>query len=233
MLIQWQEQNETDVPADDGWLGSWELPTLARMRFARRRAEWRLGRSTAKSAVSACLRLPATLETLRELEIRSAPSGAPEVFFANGLAGLTLSLSHRSGLGVCAVAQTCRLGPALGCDLERIEPHSDPFLADYFTIEEQSQVREAASGDRCRLVALLWSAKESLLKALRLGLRVDTRSVNVKLELPPVAGTTGWYALRVQYADVCTPCGWWSESAGFVRTLVVVPFLGGISPPTR
>ena len=155
MLIQWQEQNETDVPADDGWLGSWELPTLARMRFARRRAEWRLGRSTAKSAVSACLRLPATLETLRELEIRSAPSGAPEVFFANGLLGLTLSLSHRSGLAVCAVTRARRLGPALGCDLERIEPHSDLFLADYFTIEEQSLVRDSASGDRCRLVAVL------------------------------------------------------------------------------
>ena len=178
------------------------------------------------------MRLPATLETLRELEIRSAPSGAPEVFFANGLAGLTLSLSHRSGLGVCAVAQTCRLGPALGCDLERIEPHSDPFLADYFTIEEQSLVRDSASGDRCRLVAVLWSAKESLLKALHLGLRVDTCSVNVTLELPPVAGNTGWYPLRVQYAEIRPLCGWWSESAGFVRTLVVVPFLGGISSRT-
>jgi 4'-phosphopantetheinyl transferase len=228
MLVEWHEQNETDVPADDRWLGPWELATLARMRFAKRQADWRLGRWTAKCAVSVYLGLPATSETFRKLEIRPAPSGAPEVFFANRPIELTLSLSHSSGLAVCAVARTCRLGPALGCDLERIEPHSDLFLADYFTIEEQLLVRKAAPGDRCRLIALLWSAKESLLKALRLGLRVDTRSVNVTLELPPAACSTGWYTLRAHYADICTLCGWWRESAGFVRTLVAVPLS---SPP--
>jgi 4'-phosphopantetheinyl transferase len=226
MFIEWHEQNYTDVPADDNWLGPWELAMLARMRFAKRRADWRLGRWTAKCAVSAYLGLPGSREVFREFEIRQAPSGAPDVFSASRSAPVTISLSHRSGLAVCAVAATCRLGPTLGCDLERIEPHSDLFLADYFTIEEQSLVREAPSGDRCRLLALLWSAKESLLKALRLGLRVDTRSVNVTLELPPAADINVWYTFRVHYADIGTLGGWWCESAGFARTLVAVPLFG-------
>jgi 4'-phosphopantetheinyl transferase len=223
MLVEWHEQNDTDVPTDDSWLSPPELATLAGLRFAKRRSDWRLGRWTAKRAVSAYLGLPATSQALRQLEIRPASSGAPEVLWANRPAVITISLSHRSGIAVCAVAPAGDPAVALGCDLERIEPHSDIFLADYFTVEEQSLVQEAASGDRWRLLALLWSAKESLLKALRLGLRADTRSVNVTLEWPCAIGSTAWHPLRVHFADVPTLCAFWCESAGFVRTLVAVP----------
>jgi 4'-phosphopantetheinyl transferase len=213
------------VPADDSWLGPRELATLAHMLFARRRVDWRLGRWTAKRAASAYLGLPPASETLRALEIRPAPSGAPELFWANRPAAITISLSHRSGIAVCAVSSACDPAVALGCDLERVEQHSELFLADYFTVEEQSLVRQASAADRWRLLALLWSAKESLLKALRLGLRADTRSVNVTLELPPAGGSTAWHTLRVHYADIGTLGGWWYESAGFIRTLVVLPLL--------
>ena len=64
---------------------------------------------------------------------------------------------------------------ALGCDLEVIEPRSEEFVADYFTTEEQKMVSQAPIADRSKLLALLWSAKESALKALREGLRFDTR----------------------------------------------------------
>jgi 4'-phosphopantetheinyl transferase len=223
MLVEWHEQNDTDVPTDDSWLSPRELATLAGLRFAKRRSDWRLGRWTAKRAISAYLGLPATSQALRQLEIRPASSGAPEVLWANRPTVITISLSHRSGIAVCAVAPAGVPAVALGCDLERIEPHSDIFLADYFTLEEQSLVQEAASGDRWRLLALLWSAKESLLKALRLGLRADTRSVNVTLEWPCAIGSTAWHPLRVHFADVPTLCAFWCESAGFVRTLVAVP----------
>jgi 4'-phosphopantetheinyl transferase len=219
MLVEWHERNETDVPTDDSWLSPWELATLARMRFAKRRSDWRLGRWTAKWAVASMLGLPDTREAMRELEIRPTPSGVPEVFSANRSTAVTISLSHRCGLAVCAVARTCHSRLALGCDLEQIEPHSDLFLADYFTIEEQSMVREAPD-DRWRLLALLWSAKESLLKALHLGLRVDTRSVNVTLESPHVDDPSKWYGLRVHYPESGTLGGWWRTSGGFVRTLV-------------
>ena len=111
----------------------------------------------------------------------------------------------------------------LGCDIERVEPHSDLFLADYFTLAEQSLVLGAPQGERNRLLALLWSAKESLLKALHLGLRVDTRSVEVSLTPPAEARAGGWHPLRVHHAQSGSLDGWWRESAGFVQTLVTAP----------
>jgi 4'-phosphopantetheinyl transferase len=222
MIVGWLEQSETDVPADDEWLGPPELARLADLRFAKRRADWRLGRWTAKSAVAGYLGLPATRATLRAFEIRPAPSGAPEVLAAAGPVPVTISLSHRRGIAVCAVAPACHPGWMLGCDIEWIEPRSDFFLADYFTIEEQRLVERAPRGERFRLLALLWSAKESLLKALRLGLRVDTRSVEVGLEPPATACITGqWNPLRVYHPQSGVLEGWWHENAGFVRTLVI------------
>ena len=96
------------------------------MRFAKRRDDWRLGRWTAKRALAAYLNLPSNPQTLADIEIRPAPSGAPEVFVANKPAAVTISLSHRGGVAACAVAPS---GMELGCDLEmssRVVTHSLP-----------------------------------------------------------------------------------------------------------
>ncbi len=52
---------------------------------------------------------------------------------------------------------------------------SDAFVADYFAPEEQTLIAHSSPADRELMLALLWSAKESALKALREGLRLDTR----------------------------------------------------------
>ena len=142
----------------------------------KRRADWRLGRWTAKRALSVYLDVPAHPHVFRKMEIRAAPSGAPEAFFDSQPAAVTISLSHRAGIAVCAVAMS---GVKMGCDLEIVEPRSDAFVADYFTLEEQALIAHASAADRHRLLALLWSGKESALKALHEGLRLDTRSVVV------------------------------------------------------
>ena len=90
---------------------------------------------------------------------------------------VTISISHRNGIAICAVAVGI---VKLGCDLEIIEARSDAFIADYFTAEEQELIAQGRQEDRLLLVSLLWSAKESALKALHVGLRADTRSVEVK-----------------------------------------------------
>jgi len=129
----------------------------AGFRFAKRRGDWRLGRWTAKNAVA--MRLGARLERagLRNVEIRAAASGAPKVFFEGECAPLSLSLSHRAGLGACVIGTP---GMALGCDLEFVEPHSATFAADYFLALEQELVMAAVLVNRDWLLALLWSAKE-------------------------------------------------------------------------
>ena len=178
MDVYWLEQNESDVPAENHWLSPGETRCLTAMRFAKRRTDWRLGRWTAKRALAACLQLPADLPALANIEIRAASSGAPEVFLRNQRAPVTISLSHRAGAAICAVALSAT---SLGCDLETVEPRIATFAADYFTANEQTLVEQTCAQVRPLLVTLLWSAKESALKALNTGLRLDTNSVEVSL----------------------------------------------------
>jgi 4'-phosphopantetheinyl transferase len=216
MNVYWLEQREADVPAENDWLSTNEATCLKGLRFAKRRADWRLGRWTAKCALSVCLDMPAHPQVFSKMDIRPATSGAPEVFFVNQPAVFTISLSHRDGIAACAVAKS---GVEMGCDLEMIEPRSDAFVADYFTLEEQALVARAAPADRPRLLALLWSAKESALKALHEGLRLDTRSVIVS----PFAASfdlNGWSPLQVRYTGGHVFHGWWQNTDNILRTVV-------------
>jgi 4'-phosphopantetheinyl transferase len=218
MDVYWLEQNAGDVPARDDWLSAGEARVFDNMRFAKRRADWRLGRWTAKCALAAYFDVAGDPHALAAIGIMPAPSGAPLVFFADQPAAVTISLSHRAGQAICAVA---RPGVMLGCDLEMVEPRSDAFAADYFAPDEQALVAGASPADRYRLLALLWSAKESALKALRVGLRLDTRCVSVS---PSGLGQAGddWHPLEARYADQ-TFQGWWQSRSNLIRTLVGVP----------
>ena len=240
MEVYWLEQSEADVPAGDDWLSASELTQLSTFRFAKRRSDWQLGRWTAKSALALYLNAPADPRIFASLEIRPALSGAPTVFFQNRPAAAAISLSHRAGIAACAVT---RSDGVLGCDLELIEPHSGAFLTDYFTTEEQSFVLRTCSDDRPRLLTLLWSAKESALKALHAGLRLDTRTVTVgpfdalrgeredakeregtrTALVRSLDGHFGWSPLQVCSAEGQVFNGWWQRSGDLIRTMVALP----------
>ena len=219
MNVYWLEQTPADVPQHREWLSPFELDRLLQLRVPKRRDDWLLGRWTAKRAVAAQLALPLHSRALAEIEIRAAASGAPEVFIANQPAEVTISLSHSSGIGLCTVALA---GVALGCDLELIEPHSEAFISDYFTVEEQACVSAASTVEKPELLALLWSAKESALKALHEGLRLPTRSVMVESTTLP--DQSGWRPLRVRH-DGQIFDGWWRRAGRMVRTVVADPTL--------
>jgi 4'-phosphopantetheinyl transferase len=237
--VYWLEQTEADVPATNDWLSENETARLDNLRFEKRRKDWRLGRWTAKRTVVAYRNLPGHSRTLRDVEIRPAASGAPEVFLAGQPAPITVSLSHRDGIAICAVAPS---SVVLGCDLEIIEPRTESFIADYFTAEEKELVARAQADDRSRLLALLWSGKESALKALREGLRLDTRSVVVSLGdversnaeeglwpfadsalTPPPHAANRWLPFYVRCATGQVFHGWWQNTKNLVRTLVADP----------
>ncbi|HUK14966.1 MAG TPA: 4'-phosphopantetheinyl transferase superfamily protein [Bryobacteraceae bacterium] len=222
MDVYWLEQTEGDVPADNDWLSASELTRLDGLRIAKRRADWRLGRWTAKQAVAAYLNVPSHCRCLAHIEVRVTSTGAPEVSFANEPAVAAISLSHRCGRAVCAVAP---YGGALGCDLETIEPRSGGFIADYFTDEEQAMVARASPADRFRLLALLWSGKESALKALRVGLQLDTRCVVVSPlgPLPESYALNSWRPLEVRCIDGQMFQGWWQHTGGLLRSMVSAP----------
>ena len=225
--VFWLEQTDADLPADTDWLSADEAARANGMRFARRRADWLLGRWTAKCAMAQYWKALAQQPLLADIEIRSAVSGAPQVFLTGEAAAVAISLSHRAGRAMCAVAT---LDVALGCDLEIIEPRSGAFISDYFTTEEQALVAAATPADQSRVVTALWSAKESTLKALGLGLRVDTREVLVnlidtyhrKLSSAGSYRPDPWRSLQVRY-DGKIYSGWWQYTTSLLRTLVATP----------
>ena len=238
MDVYWLEQSEVDVLPDNDWLNASERASLNAMRVAKRRADWRLGRWTAKRALSTYLSMLGDHQALTDVEIRPATSGAPEAFIASRPASAAISLSHCNGTALCAVAP---LGAALGCDLELVEPRSNAFVADYFTAEEQDIVAQASAADGSYLPTLLWSAKESALKALHEGLRLDTRSVTVSLTKgtatsKPDRETAAanpnsvlwqcpsvWRPLEVRCTSGEVFHGWWRQTGRLLRTLVAAP----------
>ena len=226
MKVHWLEQTEADLPANLDWLSAGEAACLDALRVPKRRRDWQLGRWTAKRALSAYLSIPGNAQSLSDIEIRQAPSGVPEAFVGGQPAPLSMSLSHSNGTALCTLAP---FGAALGCDLELIEARSDAFVADYFTAEEQASVTQAYGAERFRLVTLLWSAKESALKALHEGLRRDTRSVTVLLEsaVTSIAEEASsarpmWHGLTC-HVDGVVFHGWWQQRANLLLTLVAAP----------
>lgn len=215
--IYWLEQRQEDPPEKNDWLGPAELSVLSRLVFLKRRAEWRLGRWTAKCAFALICHIPRTSDVLTQIEVRSATSGIPEIFILNQPAPVTISISHRSGAAICAIAAA---KTRLGCDVEMIEPRTNAFLEDYFTPSEQFLLAQASPHDRPRLATLLWSAKESALKAMQLGLRADTRSMIV--ELPAHNVEIGWAPLHIQTVTGDHFDGWWYEEDGMIRTMASV-----------
>src|SRR5689334_12734251 len=99
MAIGWLTRSQADVPPHDDWLGEGERAVLATLHVAKRRADWRLGRWTAKAALGAWLQVePARLQVL------AASDGAPEAWLDGVPVGVSVSLSHRAGRALAAVA---------------------------------------------------------------------------------------------------------------------------------
>jgi 4'-phosphopantetheinyl transferase len=211
--LYWLVQNSADVPDHDDWLTKDERGIMEGMRFAKRRNDWRLGRWTAKLAIRAYRINDAP--QLSSLEIRAAADGAPESFWNDEPANISISISHSNGRSLCAV------GPrsfAIGCDLESIEPREDYLVQDYFTAEEASLCRNSPAGDNALTVNLIWCAKEAVLKALREGLRRDTRSIIIRPDARNGEGVwTQWTGNCRETSRIFH--GWWRSCDGYIHTL--------------
>ena len=224
----WLEQTEHDVPASDRWLSTAERRHLAALRFDKRRRDWRLGRWTAKRAMASCLNLSIDVESLQDIELRAAPSGAPSVFLFNQPAGVSVSISHRAGKALCVVGLS---GASVGCDLEMIEPREQSFVAEFFTANEQQLVGRAPADQQPLLTTLLWSAKESTLKALQIGLRAATTFLDVEPAGANPEGTddthrdacVAWSPLLVRCKGGRILYGWWRYADNMTRTVIFNP----------
>jgi 4'-phosphopantetheinyl transferase len=206
----WLTRSQADVPAGDAWLGAREQRALAVLHVPKRREDWRLGRWTAKAAVAAWLDVG-----LERIQVLAADDGAPEAWIDAARAPLSLSLSHRSGLAVAAIADA---PVVVGCDLERLEPRSALFVRDWLAPSEQA----LASADRIHIPNLVWTAKEAAAKVRREGLRLDVRSAITRLHPDPAVD--GWQALAVEWVrEGFSTRGWWRDLDGFVLTVAAAP----------
>lgn len=164
---------------------------LACLIIPKRRREWAAGRILLKKLVQKAL--PDLAGTpFSHLAVRKEPSGQPYLTLDGVRLPVWVSLSHSSGQVMAACSPH---GVQMGVDLERIEPRAEEFISDYFTAEELRFLRSTGE-DQDMWATILWSAKEAVLKALALGLRIDTR----KIEILPGADENqpqGWNPLEV------------------------------------
>jgi 4'-phosphopantetheinyl transferase len=212
-ILYWLTQNLADVPENNDWLSDAEQGILSRLRFPKRRNDWRLGRWTVKNAILAYQDKEKSI--ISSLEIRTAGDGAPEAYWKNESAEISISISHSEGRSFCIV------GPrdfSIGCDLERMEPREDNLVSDYFTPDEISFCRKTQEAEKPLAVNLIWSAKESVLKILREGLRRDTRSVVIHPDSwRSESAWNKWTGQCLESSQIFS--GWWRAHDGFVYTL--------------
>ena len=217
---------EEDLPPDTRWLSDAEREVLKGLKLDKRRTDWLLGRWAVRRALASCLAGDTAVgadvwagDGLGDVSVLADDDGRPRILGPAEVLGHTppaVSLSHSGGLGFSAVGP----GPtALGCDVEVVAPRSDAFVEDYFTAFEAQAVALEAPSRRAVAANLIWSAKESALKALGEGLRLDTRSVQVD-----VAGLAAvdkaWIPLAVTGPGERVFRGHWRVADGFVWTVL-------------
>jgi 4'-phosphopantetheinyl transferase len=225
----WLAHGEHEVPVDTDWLTPREQSVLAGIRYTKRRVESLTRRWTTKRAVAAVAGLEPGVAGLRRIEIRHHPGGAPWVAIDGREAEIAVSTSDRAGWAVCLVRAPGGGGGTLGIDLELVEPRTEAFVADFFTADERAAVGAIAPGAaRDETSNLIWSAKESALKVLQVGLRADTREVHV--EIGRACRDDGWLPLTVTHRDGSAFPGWWRRDGVFVLTLAARE---PAPPPTR
>jgi 4'-phosphopantetheinyl transferase len=215
---RWLAMCEDALPATEHWLAPGEATRLAELRFTKRRTEYLLRRLVAKHAVAAVTGRPTDPAALAGIEVRNAASGAPYVCVDGAPLAVEVSITDRAGWAVCvtypAPGHPCW---KVGCDLELVEPRTPGFVSDFFTAAEQRLVASRPAGDQRDAAAnLIWSAKESALKALRIGLRQDTRTLEVT---PAASRADGWGALTVRAVDGPSFAGWWRRDGRFLLTV--------------
>lgn len=178
MLLSLCSYTDFEPPFEDV-LTAGERAHLGTLTVHKRRREWLLGRLALKRLVARWVgRLGDCGPALSDIEVLPDDDRAPTVrFLSPGSPPVAVSLSHRDGL---ALAGACDGEARFGVDLERVEPRAPSFLTEWFDDSEQRMIHQASGPlEEDRRLAVLWCAKEAVLKAARKGLSVSVRSVRV------------------------------------------------------
>lgn len=212
----WLECDSSDLPSDESWLSEAEIACFRERWVAKRRSDWLIGRWTAKCALAAAhTGLAVDPEAFRRVSILPAETGAPVLSMYGEPMEISLSISHCDGRALAVI--TSRKTP-LGCDLEKAESRTRAFVEQFFTPFEIEQVERSHAAGWTSMETLIWSAKESVLKALAVGLRMDTRCVSVSIDISEDV-VKGWQRFSAVLVDGRSFAGWWCRDADWLRTI--------------
>lgn len=162
------------------FLTAGEQEILREFKVEKRRIEWLAGRLNTKLLLSKYI---GRGYDFLNFEILPGPNGRPvatmklnevmQVPLKNGL-----SLSHREGASASAIS--AGTGVKLGIDVEMMESRSELMLEDYFKENEIAILSKLPSDISAYGIALAWSIKESVLKAMQVGLSVPATSAVIE-----------------------------------------------------
>lgn len=174
-MINYSVRFLKDVPGHLDWLHPSELSIFQHFKVEKRKNDWLLGRWTAKNLLQKRFYPD---KNLNELAVLPGEKRAPFAYLNGEKQQCTISISHSHGKSFCVTADGSF---KIGCDLEKIESRSINFIKDYFTEKERELGKTlSATIDAPSFYTVCWSAKESLMKALRIGLTLHPRKIQVE-----------------------------------------------------
>ena len=109
-------------------------------------------------------------QPLEKVIINNYQSGQP---YIEDHSNLHCSLAHSYGMGVGAVAPF-----RVGIDVEKIRPHQNS-LANYIAEPEELCLVENFFNDQTDKLTLIWTIKESVMKALGVGFKMSPKQVKI------------------------------------------------------
>lgn len=150
-------------------------------KLGKKRQSWICGRIAAKDAIRYFLWTNGYAGDIfpAEIWIENDASGKPVVSEMPGDILLSVSISHKEGMGVANVS---RRGD-IGIDIEKIEKREASFEKTVFSSYEMSILPGV---DRSEWITRFWSAKEAFAKSTGLGLQGDPRKFPIE-EIRPEA----------------------------------------------
>ncbi|HRX01581.1 MAG: 4'-phosphopantetheinyl transferase superfamily protein [Anaerolineae bacterium] len=151
---------------------------------------------------------------------------------------VSLSISHSNGAAFCALLRTngATAHLQLGADIERIDTRSQQFRTTFLTATENAWISSATADLADMLVTATWSVKEAVLKALQLGLTVDTRRVTALCRFD--GDLTQWTPVQIECDSLLIPrrnvndgvttpvahqlTGWWRTADAYVLSMAAL-----------